>query len=844
MPTGTRSAIAVLSAIVAVGMLPPAAAASPGGTVDETTLFEWDGPTGPGSNQNYDPQSGTPCGSTAPDKCDATLVHDTATDFGGIAVSIVENDLAPAADDFDLYVYASDSGGNRGRLLASSAGATGNESTAVNPAASGYYLVQVVYYDVAAAESYHGKVEFFRRDQFPPDIDEPPGVQDVLASDPTPGFRSHSEPHIAQSPTNPNLLVAASKFYNRDQDSLDEYEFKIGTYVSFDGGQSWTDLGQLGVCPPAQAPPPTWPNNTCYPDENPALGGTGSEDVGDPRGTGDFGEEYTTSDVWTQFDDEGNAYAMVLDAPSFPGGAGWGMSLHKWQTPTAADLTSGDTWSNRIPINSYPAAATDPNFKTLDDKNTLAVNNAGPDGDGKTGTMVACWTRDNDPASSLPTQQIVCERSTDGGQTWPGTPQPISGDQQLEIGVHVVADTRDPNTFYATWLNYLPGALGFGLPDEMSFTRSTDGGQTWDPPRAVAQLASVPNVYPLQSFRNLSNPIMAVGPNSDLYLTYADYRDAPQPDDEDGKQADVMLVRSADGGDSWFRPVKVNGDSTNADQFQPYVAVNQGGQVNVVYFDRRLDARRVQGSTVEHPGNYFIDTWLSRSLDGGRTFADRRISHDSWDPAIHPPISDSGQFIGDYQGLAADCSNAIPFVNDTHLANDAARDPAFDAGEPHSVFQEVFSWRVPNTGAFGGGACPSSPPSPQGTLAPERQGTPATLASGLEISRRRVRISRRGVAAIRVKCRSASTCRGRLNLFRFVPRRGLERAPRRITVGSRQFGLGPGRKAAVHIRIHRTQRRLARRLGRLPVVAAAQARVVTGARVRATVRLTLLPQRR
>jgi hypothetical protein len=46
-------------------------------------------------------------------------------------------------------------------------------------------------------------------------------------------------------------------------------------------------------------------------------------------------------------------------------------------------------------------------------------------------------------------------------------------------------------------------------------------------------------------------------------------------------------------------------------------------------------------------------------------------------------------------------------VNDTHLANEPSRDPAFDDDEPASEFQEVFSWRVPNTPAFGG-AEPSS----------------------------------------------------------------------------------------------------------------------------------------
>ena len=78
------------------------------------------------------------------------------------------------------------------------------------------------------------------------------------------------------------------------------------------------------------------------------------------------------------------------------------------------------------------------------------------------------------------------------------------------------------------------------------------------------------------------------------------------------------------------------------------------------------------------------------------------MSHDSWDPSINPPISPSGEFIGDYQGLVADNCFASPFVNDTHLANDPSRDPGFDVGFPRSRFQQVFSWLVPNIGAYGG----------------------------------------------------------------------------------------------------------------------------------------------
>jgi hypothetical protein len=163
-------------------------------------------------------------------------------------------------------------------------------------------------------------------------------------------------------------------------------------------------------------------------------------------------------------------------------------------------------------------------------------------------------------------------------------------------------------------------------------------------------------------------------------------------------QADIKLISSGDGGNTWSTPSKVNQDVTNADQFQPYIRVTPKGQVNVSFFDRRLD----RPDPPNHPGNFFIDTFLARSNNAGQTWHETRVSHDSWDPSINPPISGSGEFIGDYQGLVADDCFAIPFVNDTHLANDPSRDPDFDRGLPRSPFQEIVTWRVPNSRQFGG----------------------------------------------------------------------------------------------------------------------------------------------
>ncbi|MEO7804901.1 MAG: hypothetical protein ABIS18_11500, partial [Actinomycetota bacterium] len=223
-----------------------------------------------------------------------------------------------------------------------------------------------------------------------------------------------------------------------------------------------------------------------------------------------------------------------------------------------------------------------------------------------------------------------------------------------------------------------------------------------------------------QAFRNLSIPILATGPNAKLYAVYAEYRPAPKPRDEDGMQADIMLISSTDGALTWSAPVKVNQDSTNADQFQPYVTITPGGQVNVAYFDRRNDPQVIDAGTVIHPGNFFIDLYLSRSDDGGTTFKDVRLSHASWDPSINPPISSSGAFIGDYQGLVADNCFAVAFFNDTHLANPLASDPGFDAGLARSEFQQVFAWRVPNTKAFAGSGDDCTNLGALGTPRPDR----------------------------------------------------------------------------------------------------------------------------
>jgi hypothetical protein len=811
----TRGAMhtAALSLVALAFVAPGASAADRNVEVTPAAPATWDGASATGANVTYDTDDGGPCGKTPANYCDTTLVNvNVGSDFwatrgGGVQFSL-DNYRPNRGSDFDMFIYRSDAEGNRGPLVGSSADVPGAPEQFTVKEGSGYYLVHVVYFAVTQS-TYTGEVKFVTRERFPPDVDDPRGFQDRLASNPALGYRSHSEPHIARSPTEPNMLIAASKQYNLDRDSLKEYEFKIGTYVSFDGGRNWRDLGPTNVCHRDQAPPSSWPNNTCYPADDPNLGGTTAEDVKDPqgeagqpdpfdeRGSGDYGEEYIVSDPWVEFDDEGNAYLMVLDAPPFSSGNGWGMSFHRWESPTPEDVETGATWSNRIPINKYDDPVRQAEF--LDDKNTFAVNNAGPEGDGQIGTIVACWGQNIDP---LIKQQTVCERSTDGGQNWPGQPVPISDGQQLVIGVHVIADHNAPNTFYAFWFEYAQELAG--APGTFRFSRTTDGGVTWSPSIPVVAFHSIPRTFPGQAFRNLSLPIAAQAPNGDLYMTYADYVATPQgAQDEDGMHADIRIVKSTNGGLGWSPPRTVNTDGGRADQFQQYVRVTPGGQVNVAYFDRRHD-----------PENFFIDSYLSRSDDGGQTFTDTRITHDMWDPTINPPLSPSGEFIGDYQGLVADDCEAVWFANDTHLALNRDRDPNFDEGLPRSEFQEVFSWHVP-------GAAAETP-----ACRAERAGL-GRIGGRFVISRRAVKLTRRGIARVRVSCRTILRCRGRLRLHtaRRVRRSGGRR--RRVHLGTRRFNIpSRSRNRILRVRLSPSDRRLIARRRRTRVLA--RARVTMG----------------
>ncbi|MEA2349634.1 MAG: hypothetical protein QOG86_575, partial [Thermoleophilaceae bacterium] len=587
------------------------------------------------------------------------------------------------SNDLDLGVYVRNPDGTVGYPIDApdQPGAGGNtagqaeEFPIENPTgpANQYYVV-LVPYTATPGTTYNGSAEFDLKAAKPSlkalNRKLGPGPKNHRASHDK--FISHSEPSIAMDPNNHNHLIAGSKMYER----LPQYLFKAGTYESTNGGRSWHDQGQLpGYCQAA---------GQCDPNDE---------------------ERYrTVSDISLAFDDEGNAYANVLDAP---GGTlaftGFNMTVNikkKGQSKFGNPIVVHDNQKNALTQQLL-----------LDDKNWIAVDNhtdvnGGPNkpNDGKIGTIYVCWGLDS--STTVPGQQIVLMRSLDGGKTWGGvapgdnTPQQLS--QKTVVSGIGCQEAIGPNgEVYVTWYD--------NQLDQIMQVKSTDQGKTFTPARPIANIVGVNDPFPGQQFRNLSIPSSGVDSKGNVYVVSSSrdgggspvvegalegqnpkHPEIRDPRDEaaegqttakPGSGSDIVMFKSTDGGLSYTGPVRVNQDQKkgDSDQFQPWLAVTPKGQVDVSYFDRRDD----------HNG-LFINTYLSRSTDGGKTFRDTRVTHKAWDPRVNPPTSASGEFIGDYQGLVADDDVAIPFWNDTQAAN------LPKSSKGYSPWQEVYSARIPN----------------------------------------------------------------------------------------------------------------------------------------------------
>lgn len=234
-------------------------------------------------------------------------------------------------------------------------------------------------------------------------------------------------------------------------------------------------------------------------------------------------------------------------------------------------------------------------------------------------------------------------RSTDGGASWePARAIYDPGTRNQTIG-NIVAVL--PGGVLVNVFNRIDNPLGGPQRARVTVIRSTDHGATWSAPIDVAELLAIGTRDPVSGLAVRDGsivPTIAAGPGGELYVAWQDARFSA------GVRDGIALSRSNDGGLSWSTPVRVNG-APGVPAFTPSLHVAADGTVGVSYYDLRSDTATAPLST---------DAWLARSRDGGATWTDLRIG-DTFDLTTAPFAN--GLFVGDYTGLADIDGRFVPF---------------------------------------------------------------------------------------------------------------------------------------------------------------------------------------
>ena len=219
---------------------------------------------------------------------------------------------------------------------------------------------------------------------------------------------------------------------------------------------------------------------------------------------------------------------------------------------------------------------------------------------------------------------IVISKTTDGGAHWTA-PAEISSSLINDQGSTVVVDKS--GTVYVTFETFN------GRFDAVAFAVSVDGGLTFTT-RQIARIDDIPSPLPGATFRDDSFPALALD-GTTLHIVWSNWN---------GSNADVVYMRSTDGGGRWTTPVTIGGGA--GDQFFPWVAAFKG-KAYASWFNR-------SGGD----GTYSIAA--AASTNGGAgwtaplTISSANSNVLSGNQFSFPACQYS--FIGDYSGITVDSS--------------------------------------------------------------------------------------------------------------------------------------------------------------------------------------------
>jgi hypothetical protein len=261
-----------------------------------------------------------------------------------------------------------------------------------------------------------------------------------------------------------------------------------------------------------------------------------------------------------------------------------------------------------------------------------------------------------DNASRGPT---YFSRTTDGGTTWEvarSIYDPGANSQTINNQVVVLPDGTLIDFF--TRLDTPPNAPATAT---LAIIRSPDKGVTWSAPIVISPVQAVGTFDPethAQIRDGVTLGSIAAGPHGELAAVWQDSRFSG------GMRDGVAFSRSLDGGLTWTMAVRVNA-AANVPAFVPAVAIRADGTYGVSYYDFR--------NNTADPSTLLTDYWLARSTDG-ITWVESHITG-PFDLAVAP--NSGGLFLGDYQALTSIGTVFLPFYAQTNTGNIANRTDVF-----------------------------------------------------------------------------------------------------------------------------------------------------------------------
>ncbi|HYV52805.1 MAG TPA: trypsin-like peptidase domain-containing protein, partial [Candidatus Eisenbacteria bacterium] len=220
------------------------------------------------------------------------------------------------------------------------------------------------------------------------------------------------------------------------------------------------------------------------------------------------------------------------------------------------------------------------------------------------GNIVYVVWSDNLPGN----YNIFFIKSIDGGNNF-SKPLNLSNDPGLSYQPRIVTDGK--NGVYVVWTDNSPGNY------DILFTKSSDGGDSFDKPIILSNLKGVSNF-----------PNIAASGNDTVYVVWSHKNNTdfdPSNTENQTQTYNVFFTKSIDRGNSFSKPINLSDDTANSQS--PALAISEMGTVYVVWSDNSI-------------GTY--ETFFTKSLDRGHTFSKVSVISSNLARSISPSIAAYG----------------------------------------------------------------------------------------------------------------------------------------------------------------------------------------------------------